>query len=71
MYSNMLGPPIIEYEKVVRPIAIATRSAALDRRDKRDELFKKRKARKRANEEDTEEDKLFEPYIGKLFDYSA
>lgn len=71
MYSNMGSPPIIEYEKVVQPVAVITKGMALNKRDQRNSLKDNRKHKRREQSGKEKDDKLFEPFVGKLFDYSA
>ena len=71
MYMDMNGPPIVEYEKVVSPIEVTSREAKLKREDGRDDFSKRRRPKKRKKALSDDKDVIFEPFLGKLFDYSA
>lgn len=71
MYTDMGSPPIIEYEKVVHPVTMITRVTALNKRDQKGNLKDGRKRKRHEGQSKEKDDKLFEPFVGKLFDYSA
>ena len=72
MFGNMNNsPPIVEYEQVVRPVAVTTRGAPLSRRDRRGQSQSRSRRNKPGKNEQDFEDILFEPFIGKLFDFTA
>lgn len=71
MYDNMYTPPITEYEQVVRPVAVAARGMALHEKDSGGFSFDQRRRKRHKEDKKQEEDVPFEPFVGKLFDYTA
>ncbi len=65
------GPPIVDYEKVVTPISIASRSPSLNKRDKRSSYNDRRHKEHHKKKSSTFDDTPHEPMLGNLFDYSA
>ena len=65
------GPPIVAYEKMVTPIVVVQKNAALNERDKHSQWKDRGSGRRRRRRKEIEDDILFEPLLGKLFDYSA
>ncbi len=72
MYNSMTnGPPIVSYEQVIRPVEMSRRDQRLNEQDRRQELRERRKEKRRKKTSNSEKELLFEPMLGKLFDYSA
>ena len=70
MYASINGPPIIEYEKIVQPVVVSQKGTALDRRSE-EERQKRKKLIKKGKQKAEEDDPVFEPMLGMLFDFSA
>lgn len=70
MYAAMNSPPIIEYEKIVQPVEGAQKGTALNRHSEEEQQKRKRHESK-LKQKKQEEDLIFEPFVGILFDYSA
>lgn len=65
------GPPVVEYEQIVTPVTVSQKDAALSRQDRHQEWKDRGSGRRRKRKRDDEDEILFEPFLGKLFDYSA
>ena len=73
MYQTMMvnGPPP-EYTPTVAPVVFTPKSTLLDQKDRRHTVRDRGGGRtRRKTKPKEEEDILFEPLLGKLFDYSA
>ena len=70
MYAAMNGPPIIEYEKIVQPVEGAQKGTVLNRHSE-EERQKRKKHENKLKQKKQDEDLIFEPFVGMLFDYSA
>lgn len=71
MFGNINAPPPIEaYEMAVRPVSVAARAAPLSERNRGRPTYDRRRT-KRRNRKTEADEKLFEPCLGKLLDFTA
>ena len=65
------GPPVVGYEQVVTPVTVSQKDTAPSRHDQHQEWKDRGSGRRRKRKKGDEDEILFEPFLGKLFDYSA
>ena len=70
MYTDINGPPTIEYEGAVAPVLAATKPARLDKRDAKDTLKDRKKRQKKASVPEAD-DNLRDTKLGLLIDFIA